>query len=53
MPITLRENLSISGNIVTAEAFGFLDGYSDGEGTDFLGSGEITPTQARGWNHCI
>ena len=39
---------SVLGNIVTTEAFGFLDGYSDGEGTDFMGSGQITPTQARG-----
>lgn len=38
------------GNIVTTEAFGFLDGYSDGEGTDFMGSGQITPTQARDYD---
>lgn len=38
------------GKIVTAEAFGFLDGYSDGEGTDFICSGEITPTQARDYD---
>ena len=43
-------SISVSGNIITTEAFGFLDGYSDGEGTDFIGSGEITPTQARGLN---
>ncbi|WAQ96819.1 hypothetical protein MAR_029509 [Mya arenaria] len=33
------------GNIV--DAFEFLDGYSDGEGTDFHGSGMSTPTPAR------
>ncbi|KAH3864010.1 hypothetical protein DPMN_027021 [Dreissena polymorpha] len=33
------------GNIV--EAFGFLDGYSDGEGTDYHDSGQSTPTPAR------
>ena len=35
-----------AGNIV--EAFEFLDGYSDGEGTDFHDSGMSTPIPVRG-----
>ena len=48
-----KNEFNVPGNVVTAEAFGFLDGYSDGEGTDFMGSGEITPTQVRGKAECI
>ena len=33
---------------MTEEAFEFLDGYSDGEATDYVESGSITPTQVRG-----
>ncbi|WAQ96874.1 hypothetical protein MAR_029564 [Mya arenaria] len=43
--IRQRSRVLYHGNIV--DAFEFLDGYSDGEGTDFHGSGMSTPTPAR------
>lgn len=38
------------GNVITEQAFRFLEGYSDGEGTDFMDSGSVTPTNVRDYD---
>lgn len=46
--VVLHGLLLFTGNVITEQAFQFLEGYSDGEGTDFVESGSVTPTQVRG-----